>query len=166
MIRLIFEFLKTGLLSMGGGLATLPFLQEMVGKYDWFTADELITMIAISESTPGPFGVNMATFAGFNAYGMIGAFLATVALVTPSIIICVLISKFLAKNDLNNIFKMLRPVSIALIISAVFSVFSLSLNSFISVLIFSLLFILIKKAPKLHPIIIILIGGVIGAVFL
>lgn len=166
MIMLIFEFLKTGLLSIGGGLATLPFVQEMVGKYHWFTADELITMIAISESTPGPFGVNMSTFAGFNAYGIIGALFATLALVTPSIIICILISKFLAKKDLNNIFKMLRPVSIALIASAVLSIFSLSLTSPINILIFIGLFILIKIAPKLHPIIIILIGGVIGAVFL
>lgn len=166
MIMLIFEFLKTGLLSIGGGLATLPFVQEMVGKYHWFTADELITMIAISESTPGPFGVNMSTFAGFNAYGIIGALFATLALVTPSIIICILISQFLAKKDLNNIFKMLRPVSIALIASAVLSIFSLSLTSPINILIFIGLFILIKIAPKLHPIIIILIGGVIGAVFL
>lgn len=166
MIMLIFEFLKTGLLSIGGGLATLPFVQEMVGKYHWFTEDELITMIAISESTPGPFGVNMSTFAGFNAYGIIGALFATLALVTPSIIICILISKFLAKKDLNNIFKMLRPVSIALIASAVLSIFSLSLTSPINILIFIGLFILIKIAPKLHPIIIILIGGVIGAVFL
>lgn len=166
MIRLVFEFLKTGLFSIGGGLATLPFLQEMAMKYDWFTADELITMIAVSESTPGPFGVNMSTFAGFNAYGIIGAVLATLSLVIPSIIICILISKFLAKKDLTNIFKTLRPVSIALIISAVFSVFSLSLTNIINILIFIGLFVLIRKAPKLHPIIIILIGGVIGAIFL
>ena len=72
-IQLLYEFCKTGLFAVGGGMATVPFLKDIARNYPWFTETELLDMIAISESTPGPIGVNMATYAGFRAGGPLGA---------------------------------------------------------------------------------------------
>ena len=85
-VRLFFEFAKVGLFAVGGGLATIPFLQDMGVRTGWFTNADLTTMIAVSESTPGPMGVNMATYVGFQTAGLPGAVLATLGLVTPSIL--------------------------------------------------------------------------------
>ena len=89
-LQLFWEFLKTGLFAVGGGLATLPFLKAITHKYPWFTANDLMDMIAVSESTPGPMGVNSATYAGFHAAGLPGALTATFSLVLPSVIIIIL----------------------------------------------------------------------------
>ena len=75
-LQLAFEFFKIGLFSIGGGMATLPFLMDLTAKYNWYTASELANVVAISESTPGPVGVNMATYAGYNAAGIPGALIA------------------------------------------------------------------------------------------
>ena len=96
-LRLFFEFAKVGLFAVGGGLATIPFLQDMGARTGWFTDVDLTTMIAVSESTPGPMGVNMATYVGFQTGslaggplgGAAGAVLATLGLITPSIIIII-----------------------------------------------------------------------------
>ena len=93
MFRLCFEFFKIGLFAMGGGLATLPFLQELGERTGWFTSLELADMIAVSESTPGPIGVNMATYAGYRGYGIMGGILATLFLVLPSLIIILMVSR-------------------------------------------------------------------------
>ena len=85
LLILIFEFFKIGLFSIGGGLATLPFLKAITHKYPWFTANDLMDMIAVSESTPGPMGVNSATYAGFHAAGLPGALTATFSLVLQSV---------------------------------------------------------------------------------
>ena len=94
-LRLFFEFAKVGLFAVGGGLATIPFLQDMGARTGWFTNADLTTMIAVSESTPGPMGVNMATYVGFATAGPLGAVVATVGLITPSIIIIMIIAGFL-----------------------------------------------------------------------
>ena len=91
--QLIYEFLKTGLFAVGGGMATVPFLKEIARNYSWFTENELLDMIAVSESTPGPIGVNMATYAGFRAAGPLGALCSTLSLIAPSIIIILIILK-------------------------------------------------------------------------
>ena len=75
-LLLFFEFFKIGLLAVGGGLVTVPFLFDLSEAYGWFSTSDLANMIAVSESTPGPIGVNMATFAGYNACGIMGALLA------------------------------------------------------------------------------------------
>ena len=90
-LQLFFEFFKTGLFAVGGGMATLPFLYDMAEKTNWFTSGQLADMIAVSESTPGPIGVNMATYVGFTTAGFWGGLIATLALVTPSVIIIVII---------------------------------------------------------------------------
>ena len=91
-LRLFIAFFKIGLFAVGGGLATIPFLQELIHRYGWVTSQELVNMIAISESTPGPIGVNMATYVGFETAGIWGAIIATTGLVTPSVIIIMLIA--------------------------------------------------------------------------
>ena len=102
LVLLFIEFFKTGLFAIGGGLATLPFLYDLSDKYDWFDRGMLANMIAISESTPGPIGVNMSTYAGFNAEGVVGGIVATVALVMPSLIIIIIVAKFLGKFNDNK----------------------------------------------------------------
>ena len=87
LLRLYFEFFKTGLFAVGGGLATIPFLRDISAATGWFTDTDLTTMIAVSESTPGPIGVNMATYVGFQTAGVPGSVIATLGLITPSIII-------------------------------------------------------------------------------
>lgn len=126
LVRLFFEFFKAGLFAVGGGLATLPFLQEISQKTGWFTQNDLMDLIAISESTPGAIGVNAATYAGYHAYGLIGGIVATLGLVCPSVIVIILVSKVLERfkeSDLvQHIFYGLRPASTGLIAAAGFSV--------------------------------------------
>ena len=97
LVRLFFEFFKAGLFAVGGGLATLPFLQEISQKTGWFTQNDLMDLIAISESTPGAIGVNAATYAGFHTYGVIGGIVATFGLVCPSVIVIILFTKVLER---------------------------------------------------------------------
>ena len=93
-LQLFYEFFKIGLFAIGGGLATIPFLQQLIGKYGWFTSEELVNMIAISESTPGAIGVNMATYVGFQTYGILGAVVSTVGLTAPSVIVIIIIAHY------------------------------------------------------------------------
>ena len=92
LLLMCLEFFKTGLLSVGGGLATLPFLYSMADRYPWFDRAQLSDMIAVSESTPGPMGVNMATYAGYTTHGLLGAVLATFFLALPSIIVILIVA--------------------------------------------------------------------------
>ena len=119
-LQLMYEFFKTGLFSVGGGLATLPFLYEISVRHpDWFTSADIADMIAISESTPGPIGINMSTYAGYSTAGILGGVLASFSLALPSIIITLIIARFLAKFRQNKLvegaFYGLRPASIAMI---------------------------------------------------
>ncbi len=188
---LMVEFFKTGLFAIGGGLATLPFLYEIANKYDWLNAKLMPDMIAVSESTPGPIGVNMATYAGFNAgaslgslwYGIAGGIVATLSLVLPSVIICIIVYKFLEKFKestlVDSAFKGLRPAVCGLIAAAALSVFqSACLETDISkqtgeiiklfdikaVILFLFFFILTRKT-KFHPIFYIIPAAIIGIVF-
>ena len=91
-LQLFYEFFKTGLFAVGGGLATLPFLYDMADRTGWFTRPQLADMLAVSESTPGPIGVNMATYVGFVTRGIPGAIISTLGLVTPSVIVILILS--------------------------------------------------------------------------
>lgn len=185
-LRLYFEFLKVGLFSIGGGLATLPFLSQMATATGWFTQAQLTDMIAVSESTPGPIGVNMATYVGFTVGGIPGAIISTLGLITPSIIIIILIAIFLKNFEDNKYvqgaFYGLRPTSTALIAAAGLSVaylvfinplFSenrsiLNLFDWKAVLLAVILLIFtrfIKKTKKLHPIVFIGASAIIGIIF-
>lgn len=117
--QLFYEFFKIGLFAIGGGMATLPFLMDLTARYDWYTKAELTNMIAISQSTPGPVGINMATYAGYNAAGIPGAVVATLSLVAPALVIIMVIAKFLADFNENKTvqaaFYGIRPTVAALI---------------------------------------------------
>ena len=102
-LQLAFEFFKIGLFSIGGGMATLPFLMDLTAKYNWYTASELANVVAISESTPGPVGVNMATYAGYNAAGIPGALISILGTSLPPLIILSVISFFYAAFRSNAV---------------------------------------------------------------
>lgn len=124
---LVFEFFKIGLFAIGGGLATLPFLQNLSYNHpEWFTIHELMDMVAISESTPGPMGVNMSTYVGFKTAGIFGGICSTLGLIIPSVIIIVIIAsifqKFKNSPVIEKIFYGIRPASIGLIAAAGFLV--------------------------------------------
>ncbi|MBR6635397.1 MAG: chromate transporter [Clostridia bacterium] len=183
-LTLCFEFFKTGLFAVGGGLATLPFLSEMADKYPWFTHEQLADMIAVSESTPGPIGVNMATYVGFRVWGVPGAILATLSLVLPSLIIIVIVAKMMNKYMSNKYvqraFGGLRPAVTGLIAAAGWSVVELALLDLTdfsiarfweainipAVIIFALVlfFAQFKKTKKLHPIVFIGACAVLGII--
>lgn len=131
LLLLCLEFFKTGLLSIGGGLATLPFLYEMADKYPWFTRNQLSDMIAVSESTPGPMGVNMATYAGYTTAGIPGAVLATFSLVLPSIIVVLIVARFLVRFQnskwVERVLSGLRPASVGLIAAAGYGILKIAL---------------------------------------
>lgn len=186
-LRLFWEFFKTGLFSVGGGMATLPFLYDMSAKTGWFTTAQLADMIAVSESTPGPIGVNMATYVGYTVGGVLGGVVATLGLVAPEIIVILVIARVLAQFRSNPTvdaaFYGLRPCSVALISAAGFLVVKLALlnldalgsgGSFLALVnwkglvlaaILLVLTRMVKQTKKLHPIWFILCSALIGVLF-
>ena len=172
-LKLFIEFFKTGLFAIGGGMATLPFLYELT-KYGWYTMPELMDMIAVSESTPGPIGVNMATYAGFQAGGIFGGIVATTGLVIPSVIIVILVYKFLEKFKgaplVEHAFYGLRPAVAGLILVACSTLFkTIMFNGGTAVDIKALILFLVLavcsfKFKKLHPIIFIAAGAILGII--
>ena len=185
-LRLFYEFFKVGLFSIGGGLATIPFLTDLGSRTGWFTAGELANMIAISESTPGPMGVNMATYVGFHMGGVPGGIIATLGLICPSILVILIIAGFLKKfresRGVDAVFYGIRPASTALIAAALAEVCAialLNLDAFsagggaaalfhwkavaLAVLVF--LCLQLKPLKKLHPIAFIAASALIGVVF-
>ena len=118
-LRLFWEFFKTGLFAVGGGIATLPFLKDIGQSTGWYTYTDLMNMLAVSESTPGPIGINMATYVGFTVRGVPGAIIATLGEITPSIIVILIVAAMLKKfrdsKLVNNAFYGLRPASTGLI---------------------------------------------------
>lgn len=118
-LKLYWEFFKTGLFAVGGGMATLPFLQNIGETTGWYTYGDLMNMLAVSESTPGPIGINMATYVGFTVGGIPGAVIATLGVITPSIIVILIVAAIL-KSFRDNLyvdraFYGLRPASTGLI---------------------------------------------------
>ena len=183
LLRLFFEFFRTGLFAVGGGLATIPFLEDMASRTGWFSAADLTTMISVSESTPGPIGVNMATYVGYETAGLPGSVVATLGLITPSLIVILIVAsvlqKFRQSKAVDAVFYGLRPASTALIAAAGISValavflkiggvmehtFSLRWHS---VALAAAVFVCMKytRLKKLHPIVFIAAAAVIGAVF-
>lgn len=189
-LQLFYEFFKTGLFAIGGGLATLPFLYNLSDKTGWFTHTDLTNMIAVSESTPGPIGVNTATYVGFTVKGLPGAIVATLGLVAPSIIIILIIACFLKafRNSrlVDSAFYGLRPASTGLIAAAgipvlvtsiltVDSLYALlsggitvSMIKWPAVALAVVIYVLtnyVKKTKGLHPILFIAFAAVVGVVF-
>lgn len=164
---LFWEFFQIGLFAIGGGPVTIPFLFDLTEKYDWFTAQELTNMIAISQSTPGPIGVNMATYAGFQTAGVLGGIVATFGLVLPSLFIIVRVSKFLRKcgNNpiLNEVMQSIRPVVMALILMAGIDLMKISVLNYVSA-IFAVLFFCLVYFYKKSPVFYILLSAILGII--
>ncbi len=180
LLQLFWEFFKTGLFAIGGGLATLPFLYDMSANTGWFSLDDISNMIAISESTPGPMGINMATYTGFTTAGVFGGVVAVLGLITPSIIIIIIVSNILEKFKANRYVQYamygLRAASVGLITVAGLQVAKaaflgaetykeagslMAWINFPAVVFGVILYIVYKKTDK-HPIIYIVASGVIG----
>ena len=185
LLLLFVEFFKTGLFAVGGGLATVPFIRDMGATYGWISEAEIANIIAIAESTPGPIGVNAATYVGFLVCGIPGAVLATLGLVTPSVIIIILVAgairKYSDSHMVQSLFRALRPAAIGLITAAGFSLLltSLGIKANFTRLTFSAdwysllklgiygvftFFAFWKKTAKIHPLFYILTGGAICAI--
>lgn len=193
-LQLFWEFFKTGLFSVGGGMATIPFLYDLSDKTGWFSHTDLANMIAVGESTPGPIGVNMATYVGF-VTGMqdagiptaiLGAVTATIGLITPSVIMILIIAAILKSfrdnKYANSAFYGLRPASTGLIAAAGFSVVASTLffsdvwgmSNFLGafnwkgIVLAAVLWVLtniVKKTKKWHPIVFIGFSALVGIVF-
>lgn len=186
-LRLFWEFFKVGLFSVGGGLATLPFLYSLGAKTGWFSTADVANMLAVSESTPGPIGVNMATYAGFDCAGVLGGVVATLGLVTPSVIVIVLIAMalqaFRTNKYVDAAFYTLHPASTGLIAAAGWSVFALvlvnldayrasyqqaDLLQWKNLILFAVIWVLtnlVKPLKKLHPVVFLALAAVVGIVF-
>ncbi|HAS74234.1 MAG TPA: chromate transporter [Clostridiales bacterium UBA8960] len=127
---LFFEFFKIGLFAIGGGMATIPFLRHLSETSGWYSIAFITDMVAISESTPGPIGINMATYAGYHIAGMLGGIIATMGMVLPSIIIVTIVSGYMEKfshsETLQQAFYGLRPAVTGLIAVACFDIIRLA----------------------------------------
>ena len=182
-LQLFYEFFMTGLFTIGGGLAVIPLLQEMSVKTGWFTGTQLTDMIAISESTPGPIGINMATYAGFTTAGFSGGLIASLGMVVPPLTITLIVARLLSKLKDNTFvesaFYGLRPASVGLISAAGLSVLRLSLVhmelwkqtgeitdllDYRTILFAIILFFLTKKF-KTHPTVFIAGSAAVGIIF-
>ena len=187
-LELFVRFFFTGLFAIGGGLATLPFLQSMGEATGWFTPTDISDMIAISESTPGPIGVNMATYVGYQtggafgmAGGILGGLVATLGLITPSVIVIIIVSKMLQKfkdsKYVEYAFYGLRAASIGLVAAACLGVAKIAFFSsevmaetgsvfaavnYKSIILSAVIFFCITKFKKIHPIVLILFSAVVG----
>lgn len=192
LLQLFWEFFKTGLFAIGGGLATVPFLQDISAKTGWYTAGQLADMIAVSESTPGPMGVNMATYVGFTVgsqelggpvMGVVAAIIATLGLVAPSVIVIMIVAYFLKRfrssKLVDGALYGLRPASVALISAAgvdivliavlrVDSIYQIAQAalSWKALVLAALVYVgtHVKKLKSLHPIWFIAASAVIGVV--
>ena len=185
LLRLFFEFCRVGLFSVGGGLATIPFLTDLGERTGWFNPGDLANMIAISESTPGPMGVNMATYVGFQTAGVAGGVVATLGLIFPSVIIILIIAGFLLKfrqsKAVDGVFYGLRAASVALITAALLQVAKIALlrpaqglesafslyPNWIAIALAAVIFVLAKFTPmkKLHPVCFIGLAALVGVIF-
>lgn len=142
-LKLFCEFFKIGLFSFGGGYSTLPFLYHISARYHWFSESQLSNMLAVSSITPGPVGVNVATFAGFTSAGILGALIATLALILPSYILVVTVSKLLSKFKENKyvqtIIYVIKPTGCALLSYVAWELFRSNVSTVVLFLIFSIL---------------------------
>ena len=179
-LELFLSFLKIGAFTFGGGYAMLPPIMDPVVSKGWMTEEALIDFVAVAESTPGPFAINIATYVGAEMGGFPGAVCATFGVVLPSFVIILIVAKCYAKfrqsKLVSGAMTGLKPVVVGLIGAAILSigVKALGLSSFALSLSFglSLLFSLIILAPclvmafkKLHPILIVLVSAGLGIGF-
>jgi len=169
-------FFKIGLFTIGGGLAAIPLLREELVAGNWVSGAEFIDMLAVSQSTPGPIGINMATYAGFQAASFPGTLAATAGMVAPSLIIIILIARFMRNFSdhplVQNVLGGVRPAAIGLIAAAAWFVLSnsvLLMEHFpgtgwfeLPAVILGAVLALVYWKTKAYPVYYILAGGLIG----
>lgn len=175
-LLLFIEYTKIGILAIGGGYAAIPFLFHLQNQYNWFTIDELTNMIAVSNITPGPVGINVATYTGYKTAGILGSLIATTAIVLApfimTIIITKLFSKFQCNKNIQNIFLGLRPAACALLffIAIKLLIQTAEIKNFHEFDLSSIIFFIILLIPfsfvKKNPILTILSGAIGGIIFL
>jgi len=180
-LTLFFEFLKIGLFAFGGGFAAIPFLFDMADRYPWFTHEMLVDMIAVSEIAPGPIGIKMATYAGYQAAGIPGSIAAVMGLITPGVVVMILLLRVLKSFNENkyvqNAFWGLRPAVTALIAAAAFDIAGLSMLDFSllpnmfgvavkPLVLFIFLWVALQSKLKwFSPFTIIVLAGIVGVTF-
>lgn len=184
-LELFFTFFKIGALTFGGGYAMIPFVREQVLAHGWLTEEELLNMIAVSESTPGPIAVNMATFVGSNEAGILGSIAATLGVVLPSfiiiLIVAALLKNFLKYKGVKAFLSGVRPCVVSLILGTAFTLLlsvllGIGSGNFVFNIDFKGIFILeiiiaisliykSKKGKKPSPILMIGISACLGMIF-
>ncbi|MDR2589764.1 MAG: chromate transporter [Oscillospiraceae bacterium] len=183
-LELFYEFFVVGLFVFGGGLATIPFLQQMAFRTEWFTITELMDMVAVAEATPGPIGINVATYVGYTVAGYLGGIVASIALLIPSITIALIVSRLLVKfkdsSTVKYILFGLKPVSLALMTYAALTVFSYAIFNvdiselfamvlpsidYKTIILTVVMFVAVFLLKKVHPIIFLAASAVFGIIF-
>lgn len=181
--QLFYEFCKVAIFTFGGGMASIPFLEDMALETGWFTLAQLTDFIAISESTPGPIAVNIATYAGYNTAGYLGGVCATMGLVFPAIVLMTIVAKFITafrgNKYIDRAFYGLRPCVLALILSALLGIAKVTLLyegaalatlatsiNWRACFIFALVTVLqnVKQFKKLHPVVFLAMSALLGIV--
>jgi len=164
-VFLFSEFFKIGLFSFGGGYATIPFLYHISAIHHWYSLKELTQMIAIAAVTPGPVGINVATYAGFKTAGILGAATATLSEILPSFILVILLAKLLKMYSENfyvkSLLSTLKPITCALLVAVSFGLIQAEVNNIKSVILLIGLIIVSWKTKK-SPIFYMLIAGMVG----
>ena len=170
-LRLFVEFLKVGFFSFGGGYGAIAIIRDVVISNNWLTDDGLAYMIALSESTPGPIMVNLATYVGSVNGGFLGALVATIGVIFPAFIIIILVVKLLSSIMDNKYFKYIMDGAILAVIGIILAtgLFMLMENNntvelFISLILLISLLVIKFKRLKLNPIIFICYSAVIGVI--
>ncbi len=166
-LQLFFEFFKIGLFSFGGGYATIPFLYNISEVYGWYTVKELTDMIAVASVTPGPVGINVATYAGLKTAGILGSMAATISEMLPSFFLVIIVSKILNKFHQNffvkSLLETLKPISCALLLSVTIGLLKPHITDIKAMILLAALLILSRKTKK-DPLFYMLIAGLTGAV--
>ncbi len=164
-LLLIFEFLKIGLFSFGGGYATIPFLYHISEVYGWYSIKELTQMIAVASITPGPVGINVATFAGLKTAGIFGSILATTSEMIPSFFLVIFVSKLLKKYSesffIKSLLETLKPISCALLASVSVGLLKPQLFDIKAMILLAILLLLSRKSKK-DPLFYILLASIVG----
>lgn len=178
-LELFWTFLKIGAFTFGGGYAMLPLIQQAVLDHGWMREEQLINFIAVSESTPGPFAINMATYIGTEKGGLLGAMCATLGVVLPSFVVILIVAKCFDKFKENRVVKGcmsgLKPAVVGLIGSALLSVagtvflpngFVVSALTDVTTYIYLVITVgaTVMAFKKVHPILIICLSAVVGIV--
>jgi len=164
-LKLVLEFFKIGLFSFGGGYATIPFLYHIAENYHWYSIEELTQMVAVASITPGPVGINVATYAGLKSAGILGSLLATTSEMLPSLFLVIIVSKLLRKFSDNfyvqSVIETLKPISCALLTSVAIGLLKPAISDIKGMILLAILLLMSWKSKK-DPLFYILIAAIAG----